>query len=210
MLVTACIKLLRKKRLGVTAIKRAFHELKIDWTGSDSDKFSQAGAENVMVLGNDKCVIFTQDYDRTNGPSIEDLLRLFPQTDIFLLEGFVPEGSISQLIKDSQEIKNSKPTKDSEQIKENHIISERKDHKVRNGHHDDHNNHYDHNDLKVMCAGEAVKMEELKYPIQEMDILITESDELAKEALSAGKFTFSVHAPEQFIKHLEEHHGISS
>lgn len=172
MLVTACIELIRKKGLGVTAIKRAFHELKIDWTGSDSDKFSQAGAENVMVLGNEKSVIFSQDYDRTNGPSIEDLLRLFPHTDIFLLEGFVPEVSILQSPKDSQETKE--------------------------------------NLLKVMCAGEAVKMEELKYPIQDIDILITESDELAKEALSAGKSAFSVHEPEQFIKHLEEHHGISS
>jgi len=164
MLVTSCIKLLRKRNLGVTAIKRAFHELKIDWTGSDSDKFSQAGAENVMVLGTGKSVIFSQDYDRTNVPSTKDLMRFFPQADVLLLEGFVPEV-----------------------IPESSL-------KV----------------IKIMCAGEAVKTEELKYPIQDIDILITESDELAKEALSAGKSAFSVHEPEQFIKHLEEHHGISS
>ncbi len=171
MLVCACLEFLAKKGVRTTAVKRAYHELKIDKKESDSARMMRSGARNVMVLGMEGSVIFSNDYDREHVCGRDDLVRIFPETEVFLLEGFVPGES---------------------------------------GKADGVNGNFSEAVLKVLCAGSANSVDELKYPLSKIDVLVTQNTELTEDVVSLGKPVVKSDQPERLIEFMEERYGLRS
>lgn len=169
MLACACLEVFRKRGFRTTAVKRAYHELKIDKKESDSERMMNSGARNVMVLGMEKTVIFSLDYDRERVPGLNDLVRLFPEAEVFILEGFVP----------------GEPAE-------------------KRGLNDDSSSGV----LKVLCAGSAKSVDELKYELQNIDVLVTGEVNLAESAVSFGKFVMRSDQPKRLIAFMEGNYGL--
>ena len=77
---------IRARGYRVGALKHDAHRFEIDRPGKDSARFTEAGAE-VMVLVSDDTVAMVQKPDQT--PKLDTLLRLwFSEMDLVLVEGY--------------------------------------------------------------------------------------------------------------------------
>ena len=85
-LVENLISEMRARGYRVGALKHDAHRFEIDRPGKDSARFTEAGAE-VMVLVSDDTVAMVQKPART--PKLDTLLRLwFNEMDLVLVEGY--------------------------------------------------------------------------------------------------------------------------
>ncbi len=77
------IPLLREKGLRVAVVKHDGHRFDIDRPGKDSSRFSEAGAEMVILTSKEKTAVIEQ---RTL--SLEDALQFVHDVDLVLVEGY--------------------------------------------------------------------------------------------------------------------------
>lgn len=84
-LIEGLIKIFKKRNYTVGVLKHDAHNIEIDKEGKDSYKFTQAGADNVIVSGSEKVVMIKRVKEEK---SIEEILPLFEDVDILILEGF--------------------------------------------------------------------------------------------------------------------------
>ncbi len=68
-------------RIGV--IKHDSHGFEIDHKGKDTWRFSQAGAEMVAIVSNEKFAVIEQ-----RGCSLDDALKVFHDVDVIITEGY--------------------------------------------------------------------------------------------------------------------------
>ncbi|MEN8008297.1 MAG: molybdopterin-guanine dinucleotide biosynthesis protein B [Candidatus Krumholzibacteriota bacterium] len=77
---------IRARGYRIGALKHDAHRFEIDRPGKDSARFTEAGAE-IMVLVSDDTVAMVQKPDRP--PKLDNLLRLwFNEMDLVLVEGY--------------------------------------------------------------------------------------------------------------------------
>ncbi len=89
-LVTKLIAELKRRGYNVGAIKHGHPDFQIDHPGKDSYRFSEAGADNVLIASGSKVALIKQ-YPQV--PPLEELLgSYFPDIDIILVEGFKRTG----------------------------------------------------------------------------------------------------------------------
>lgn len=84
-LIEGLIKILKQRNYSVGVLKHDAHKLDIDKKGKDSYRFTQAGADNVIISSSEKLAMIQtvrQELD------IEDIMRYFTNLDIVLIEGF--------------------------------------------------------------------------------------------------------------------------
>ena len=85
-LVEAVIREMRARGYRIGALKHDAHQFEIDRPGKDSARFTEAGAE-VMVLVSDNTVAMVQKPDRP--PKPDKLLQMwFSEMDLVLVEGY--------------------------------------------------------------------------------------------------------------------------
>jgi molybdopterin-guanine dinucleotide biosynthesis protein B len=84
-LIENIIKILKNKKYKVGAIKHDVHKFEIDYPGKDSYKLTEAGADKVVVSSDSKLAMIQRiETKRT----IDELLWLFKDMDIIIIEGF--------------------------------------------------------------------------------------------------------------------------
>lgn len=84
-LIEGVIKILKGKGYEVGVLKHDAHKFDIDKKGKDSYRFTEAGADNVIVASSEKlAMIQILKEERTIG----DILPLFQGVDIVIVEGF--------------------------------------------------------------------------------------------------------------------------
>jgi molybdopterin-guanine dinucleotide biosynthesis protein B len=71
----------------VSVVKHAHHEFDIDHVGKDSWRHRQAGAFEVVVAS-DRRLAKMREYERTQEPTIDELLAELTECDWVLVEGF--------------------------------------------------------------------------------------------------------------------------
>ncbi len=84
-LIEQLIKIYKKRNYSVGVLKHDAHNIDIDKEGKDSYRFTTAGADNVIVAGAEKVVMIQQTKEEK---TIEELVPLFKDVDILILEGF--------------------------------------------------------------------------------------------------------------------------
>lgn len=85
-LMTSLITELKKRGYSVGAVKHGPPNFEIDRPGKDSYRFTEAGADNMMVCSDNK-LAFVKQYQQA--PPLEELLtNYFSDVDIILIEGF--------------------------------------------------------------------------------------------------------------------------
>lgn len=84
-LIEKIIEILGKKGYKVGALKHDAHKFEIDKPGKDSWRFSQAGAENVIISSKDKLAMVMK---LDNYCSVEAIVKMFKGSDIVIVEGF--------------------------------------------------------------------------------------------------------------------------
>ena len=85
-LLTSLIAELKRRGFLVGAVKHGPPNFEIDHPGKDSYRFTEAGADNMLVCSDNK-LAFVKQYRQP--PPFEDLLAAyFPDVDIILVEGF--------------------------------------------------------------------------------------------------------------------------
>jgi len=89
-LVTALISELKARGFTVGAIKHDAHKFNIDHPGKDSHRFTEAGADSMLISSNSKLALVKQ---HNQSPEIEELIGdYFPDVDLVLVEGFKRSG----------------------------------------------------------------------------------------------------------------------
>lgn len=89
-LLTAVIAELKQRGLRVGVIKHDAHRFEIDHPGKDSYRFTDAGADNMLITSSSKLALVKQ---HQQSPPIEDLISTyFPDVDLVLVEGFKQSG----------------------------------------------------------------------------------------------------------------------
>ena len=85
-LVTALISELKARGYKVGAIKHDAHKFEIDHPGKDSYRFTESGADSMLISSNNK-LAFVKQHQQT--PEIDTLVsEYFADVDIVLVEGF--------------------------------------------------------------------------------------------------------------------------
>lgn len=85
-LVTALIRELKARGLKIGAIKHDAHQFNIDHPGKDSYRFTEAGADNMLISSGSQ-LAFVKQHERS--PEIESMIAdYFPDVDLVLVEGF--------------------------------------------------------------------------------------------------------------------------
>ncbi|WP_321530024.1 molybdopterin-guanine dinucleotide biosynthesis protein B [uncultured Desulfuromonas sp.] len=85
-LVEKIIAELKQRHLRVGAIKHDAHRFDIDHPGKDSHRFTEAGADTMLVSSSSKLALVKQHHQ---APEISDLITTyFSDVDIVLTEGF--------------------------------------------------------------------------------------------------------------------------
>lgn len=84
-LIEKMIKNLKLRNYSVGVLKHDAHRLEMDKEGKDSYRFSQAGADNVIVSSREKLAMIKKS-DREM--PIEEILLLFKDIDIVIIEGY--------------------------------------------------------------------------------------------------------------------------
>jgi molybdopterin-guanine dinucleotide biosynthesis protein MobB len=85
-LITSLIAELKHRGYAVGAVKHGPPNFEIDRPGKDSYRFTEAGADNILVCSDNK-LAFVKQY-RQPPPLAELLANYFPDVDIILVEGF--------------------------------------------------------------------------------------------------------------------------
>lgn len=75
---------LREKGLKVAVIKHDGHDFEADVNGTDSDRYAKAGAYGTAIFSKNKFMIVKN----CENPSEKELIDMFSEGDIILLEGF--------------------------------------------------------------------------------------------------------------------------
>jgi len=89
-LLTAVIRDLKQRGYRVGTIKHDAHHFDIDHPGKDSYRFTDAGADNMLITSSAKLALVKQ-YQQA--PPIEELISVyFPDVDLVLVEGFKQQG----------------------------------------------------------------------------------------------------------------------
>lgn len=89
-LLTAVIAELKKRGYKVGAIKHDAHNFEIDHPGKDSYRFTESGADSMLICSNSK-LAFVKQYQQQ--PDIDVLIdTYFSDVDILLVEGFKKLG----------------------------------------------------------------------------------------------------------------------
>lgn len=89
-LVTALISELKCRGYRVGAIKHDAHKFEIDHPGKDSYRFTESGADSMLISSGSK-LAFVKQYQQA--PEIDQLIAdYFPDVDIVLIEGFKKLG----------------------------------------------------------------------------------------------------------------------
>lgn len=83
-LITRLVPVMAEKGYKVAVIKHDGHDFICDVPGTDSYKFSQTGAYGVAVFSEHRMMIQRIGTEEDES----DLIRMFPEADIILLEGF--------------------------------------------------------------------------------------------------------------------------
>lgn len=83
-LITALLPALKKRNLSTAVIKHDGHEFEADIPGTDTWKTGEAGACGTLVFSGTKYMMVKYH----PAESTEELISLFPEADIILLEGF--------------------------------------------------------------------------------------------------------------------------
>ncbi|MDK2848006.1 MAG: molybdopterin-guanine dinucleotide biosynthesis adapter protein [Desulfuromonadales bacterium] len=87
-LVVKLIAELKQRGYRVGAIKHDTHNFSMDREGKDSWRFTEAGADTMMVTSSEKLAIIKQNPERREPPIRESIERYFGDMDIVLTEGF--------------------------------------------------------------------------------------------------------------------------
>ncbi|ABA89981.1 molybdopterin-guanine dinucleotide biosynthesis protein MobB [Syntrophotalea carbinolica DSM 2380] len=87
-LVVKLIAELKQRGYKVGAIKHDAHNFSMDREGKDSWRFTQAGADTMMVTSKEKLAIIKQNPDQQEPPVRESITRYFGDMDIVITEGF--------------------------------------------------------------------------------------------------------------------------
>lgn len=89
-LVTKLISELKSRGYKVGAIKHDAHKFEIDHPGKDSYRFTESGADSMLISSSSKLALVKQ-YEKP--PQIEEMIRdYFADVDIVLIEGFKQIG----------------------------------------------------------------------------------------------------------------------
>ncbi|SHJ48827.1 molybdopterin guanine dinucleotide biosynthesis accessory protein MobB [Malonomonas rubra DSM 5091] len=89
-LVTKLISELKSRGYKVGAIKHDAHKFEIDHPGKDSYRFTESGADSMLISSSSKLALVKQ-HQQT--PEISELVEdYFPDVDIVLVEGFKKLG----------------------------------------------------------------------------------------------------------------------
>ncbi|WP_303722775.1 molybdopterin-guanine dinucleotide biosynthesis protein B [Malonomonas rubra] len=89
-LVTKLISELKSRGYKVGAIKHDAHKFEIDHPGKDSYRFTESGADSMLISSSRKLALVKQ-YEKP--PQIEEMIRdYFADVDIVLIEGFKQIG----------------------------------------------------------------------------------------------------------------------
>lgn len=83
-LITGLVPLLTEKGYRTAVIKHDGHDFSCDVPGTDSYRFSQTGAYGVAVFSDQRMMIQRIG----TGDDEKDIIGMFPEADIILLEGF--------------------------------------------------------------------------------------------------------------------------
>ncbi|MGL4605934.1 MAG: molybdopterin-guanine dinucleotide biosynthesis protein B [Eubacteriaceae bacterium] len=75
---------LRQRNLKVAVVKHDGHDFEADVEGTDSHRFFQAGAYGTAVFSENKFLV-VKSWEKS---SEKELILLFPEADLILLEGF--------------------------------------------------------------------------------------------------------------------------
>lgn len=86
-LLEAVIPCLRERGLRISVIKHSHHGFDIDKPGKDSWRHREAGAQEVMLLSNQRWVLMHELRDQPE-PSLEEQLSRLSPCDLVLIEGF--------------------------------------------------------------------------------------------------------------------------
>lgn len=71
----------------VSSIKHAHHGFDIDRPGKDSFQMREAGAKEVLLIGDQRWVLM-REYDNESEPTLEEAVARLAPCDIVLVEGF--------------------------------------------------------------------------------------------------------------------------
>lgn len=89
-LLTAVIADLKGRGYKVGIIKHDAHRFDIDHPGKDSYRFTDAGADSMLISSASKLALVKQ---HTQSPPVEELIQdYFPDVDLVLIEGFKQSG----------------------------------------------------------------------------------------------------------------------
>lgn len=84
-LIEKIIKIFKNKNYNVGVLKHDAHNFEIDKKGKDSYRFTQAGADNVVITSSKKLAMIKIVNEKEN---IEEVIKLFNGLDIVIIEGF--------------------------------------------------------------------------------------------------------------------------
>jgi molybdopterin-guanine dinucleotide biosynthesis protein B len=85
-LIAKLLPLLADAGRRISTVKHAHHGFDIDRPGKDSYLHRQAGAEEVMIVSDERWALMREQ--REEKPSLPDLIRRMTPVDIVLVEGF--------------------------------------------------------------------------------------------------------------------------
>jgi molybdopterin-guanine dinucleotide biosynthesis adapter protein len=94
-IVEKLVRELRRRGFSVAAVKHAPHGFSLDESGSDSWKFDQAGAEEIMAVSRER--LFLQRKIKPQDTLSALIRRYFPNMDWVLLEGGKGEANIPKI-----------------------------------------------------------------------------------------------------------------
>lgn len=84
-LIEKLIPILKNRGYKIGILKHDAHKFDIDKKGKDTYRFSEAGADNVIIASKDKLAMVKNLEEEK---SIEDILKLFSEEDLIIVEGF--------------------------------------------------------------------------------------------------------------------------
>ncbi|WP_099224163.1 molybdopterin-guanine dinucleotide biosynthesis protein B [Listeria costaricensis] len=97
------IQLCKQDGYRVAVVKHDGHDFEIDHAGTDSYAFREQGADVVAIASSRQFAMMTQ-----RGQSLRETLRLLPETDIVLIEGYkdapFPKVVMVRSLEDFQEL----------------------------------------------------------------------------------------------------------
>ncbi len=89
-LLKQLIPLLKQQNLKIGLIKHAHHRFDIDIPGKDSYELRKAGADQVLVVSQQRWAMITETPEQQSDPALTDMLTHLDQSglDLILVEGF--------------------------------------------------------------------------------------------------------------------------